>query len=261
MSFASREADPERGIIGNDELCRAETLDRFDVIFHLAWSSVPSTASAETIERDVEFVEQLLTALARTGNPQLAFFSTGAVYGDAPADRDSVETDRPNPKGAYAEGKLVAESRILKFAERTGIPASVLRISNAYGSTGADRRQGVVPLLIEMARRDWEFVRAGNATKDYLHVDDLSSALLAIAGGALKSGIYNLASGEQRTLQQVIDAVGEIVGKPIRTSIGEASPWDVADNRLCAEKFGSATGWKAAVSFEEGVRRLVESPR
>ncbi|MFT5465142.1 MAG: UDP-glucose 4-epimerase [Verrucomicrobiales bacterium] len=255
--FASRE--PEDGMISNAELCRPDTLDKFDVVFHLAWSSVPSTASAEKTEQDLEFLEQLLAGLARTGNPQFAFFSTGAVYGDAPADRGSLETDEPQPFGSYAKGKLQAEKRILKFAERAGIPASVLRISNAYGSTGKDTRQGVIPLLIEMARRGWEFVRAGNSTKDYLHVDDLSSALRAVATGALNSGIYNIGSGENRSLQQVIDGVSAAVGKPIRHSEGVRSVWDVADNRLDSAKFQEATGWKAAMTFEEGVKRLVDS--
>ena len=266
----SRTADGD-AIRAFDELTDPAVIAGFDTVLHLAWSTVPKTAEEnpdQAASVDLPLLQRLLDSAAAAGKPSaqplhVVFFSTGAVYGNAPRDRGSVETDDPAPIGAYARGKWEAERLVGRFANAPGLRTTILRVSNAWGFPGnAGTPQGVIPHLIRAAIGNTTFMQwGGDVEKDYLHVDDLSRALLALFELPSGSGLFNLAAGRSYRLGEVIAIVEAITGSRIQVEPGEPLPWDVSRNRLSADHFRGTTGWKPQVSFENGIARLMDEIR
>jgi UDP-glucose 4-epimerase len=246
-----------------DSLLDPAVLAETDVIFHLAWSSLPATSEQQPgleEREDMPFLERLLSGLAAndaTRRVRLVFFSSGgAVYGNAPG-RPNREDDPCAPVGSYGRSKLAAEELIARRAARDGLRCTVLRISNPYGyPVPRNRAQGLIPHALRCAMEGQPLTLwgDGSAQKDFLYYTDFLSALELVLAGNL-DGTFNLGAGESHRVDQVIRLVEGEVGRPIALSRTPAPAWDVHDSRLSTRKFREATGWQPQVQLPEGIRR------
>jgi UDP-glucose 4-epimerase len=245
------------------DLISPPLLSDADVIFHLAWSSFPSTSEQHPdIEwrEDLPFLEKLLETMAAVPaarRPQLVFFSSGgAVYGNAPG-RPSRESDTCAPVGRYGRAKLAAETLIAARAERDGLDCTILRISNPYGyPVPRNRAQGLIPHALRCATDGQPLALwgDGSARKDFLYYTDFLSALEAVLGQRL-TGIFNICAGESHTVSEVIRLIETETSRSIALRYEPAPAWDVHDSCLDHTRFTAATGWQPQVRLTEGVRR------
>lgn len=246
-----------------DEISEPAKLATADVIFHLAWSSLPSTSEqhAGIEEReDLPRLEKLLAALARQpdpARPHFVFFSSGgAVYGNAPG-RPNKEPDPCQPIGRYGRAKLAAETLITGCATRHGLPCTILRISNPYGyPVPKSRAQGLIPHALRCATEGQALSLwgDGSARKDFLYYTDFLSALAAVVA-VRPVGIFNLSAGRSHSVREVIRTIEEQTGNTIALHTQPAPAWDVQDSRLDNRCLMAATGWSPQVPLAEGIRR------
>lgn len=242
--------------------------ERVDCILHLAWSTVPSTAEKNPgVEwaEDLPLLGDLLRTLARRAetagtSPRLIFFSTCAVYGE-PEEGDAPfeESCAPKPRGWYAAGKLAAEELVQRFSQECGVPSLILRVTNPYGFSQADQcMQGVLPAMVTAAQRGEVFRLWGDgrAMKDYLHVDDFTSAIDSVLKGG-QTGLLNVASGQSIALNDVIKEVEAATGRSLKLSRHEPSKWDVQAGRYSHSALTESSGWRPQVFFAEGIPRFV----
>ncbi len=261
VTLFSRQAGP--GFRALATLPDPTVLAGADVLFHLAWSSLPATSEqcpGMEQQHDLPFLEKLLSALAATPaarRPRLVFFSTGgALYGNAPG-RPNREDDACQPIGSYGRAKLAAEQLIAARAAQAGLQCTVLRISNPYGyPVPSNRTQGLIPhaLRCSVSGQPLTLWGDGSAQKDFLYYTDFLSALECVVRTHL-AGTFNLSAGESHRVDEVIRLVTAEVGRPITLQHIAAPAWDVHDSRLANDRFVSATGWQPQVSLVEGIRR------
>lgn len=226
-------------------------IERTDAIVHCAWSSLPLTAerNPESIRQfDLPLLQQLVTAV---GEKPFLFLSTAAVYGNT-AETPATEQFPPAPLGRYAAGKLEAEKLI---------PASgtVLRVSNLIGERCDPLRpQGILPRLIESARTGGEIMiwGDGNATKDYLHCNDLMDAISRVLESNLR-GTFNAASGTSASVLELIALVERLTGRSIAISHVPAYDWDVRHSKIDSSKLRAAAGWEPKYSVEDAVAEVI----
>ncbi len=190
----------------------ARRIAGFDAILHCAWSSVPFTAEKDpgsTASLDLPLLEKILEA---RGKVPLVFLSTAAVYGNT-GGAPATEETAPNPVGGYAAGKLLAEAALAGSA-------AILRVSNLIGERSDPQRpQGVLPRLIDAALRGGEITiwGDGHATKDYLHCNDLMSAIEKVLRSRL-NGTFNVASGFSASVLDLIAMVEEATERKVARS-------------------------------------------
>jgi UDP-glucose 4-epimerase len=235
-----------------------------DYVIHLAWSVLPATAEEDpgvAWREDLPLLERILSSLESlpsTRRPILAFFSSCAVYGEASPGRVLTEESRANPKSWYASGKLAAEQLIELYELRRGIRSLVLRVTNPYGYVQNQASpQGIIPALLRSAREDTEFSLWGSreTTKDYLHFDDLCSALRLLMEHR-STGVFNVASGESVSTDDLIRCVQDLLQVGIRVRDEPTREWDVVSGRYGNSAIKQATGWSPQVDLREGIRRL-----
>ena len=123
----------------------------------------------------------------------------------------------------------------------------ILRVSNVYGFPETDGPpQGVISRLIHAALENQTFHRWGADTeKDYLHIEDLATALSAAWEKQL-TGVYNLAQGQTFRLSELIKLIETKTNRetPINVTVNaEHVSWDVERNRVNPSKFIEDADW------------------
>jgi UDP-glucose 4-epimerase len=241
----------------------AEALAGHDVVIHLA-ALVPVPVS---IERPVDFAEnnvvntvRLLEAMRRSGVNSIVFSSSATVYGEPkhlPLREDEPVGLQSNPYGA---SKVAAEAFIAVYHRLYGLDATILRYFNPYGPNELCQPEThVVPNIIRAALKDlpvplyWE----GEQIRDYIYVEDLARAHTAVLG--LRGlNYFNVGSEKGVKVKDVLQVVTDILGHPLRIDQKGERPGDVPALYATAERLRKATGWRAEVGLEEGLRRTVE---
>ena len=202
----------------------------------------------------------LLDAMIRHGVENFIFSSTAAIFGQP----DYVPIDEAHPKrpiNPYGRSKWMVEQVLQDYDLAYGLKSVCLRYFNAAGAdpnarTGErhDPESHLIPLLLQVASgrrecaqvfgRDYD-TPDGTCIRDYIHILDLCTAhSLALANlTALgKSAVYNLGNGNGFSVQQVIDTVRQITGKPIPVIESARRAGDparlVADSALARRELG-----------------------
>jgi UDP-glucose 4-epimerase len=181
----------------------------------------------------------------------------GAIYGP----REEIpcrEVDQTHPISSYAITKLAVEKYLELFRHLHGLDYLVFRFSNPYGGDqGGVGVQGVVTTFLHRLLRGGplEVWGDGSVTRDFLHVDDAITAVLASLDYHGPHRIFNVGSGVGVTISELVEVISRVTGRGVRTSFtpGRAAdvPWNVLDSSRALEEWG----WAPTVPLEEGIER------
>ena len=205
---------------------------------------------------------QLLRAMLATGVNKFVFSSTCATYG-TPATLPIVETMPQAPINPYGQTKLDVENALKAVARAYGLSFAAFRYFNAAGaaedgSIGEDHtpETHLIPLAFDAAtgRRPQLDIYGtdyptpdGTCLRDYVHVDDLSRAHIAVFDHLANAGtalFYNLGSGRPTSIREVIRAVEKVTGRTIKVVEGPRRPGDPAALYADSSKAQRELGWK-----------------
>jgi len=254
---------------------RAATLrDRPDAIVHLAAvSSVRTAAEAPALTWRVNFVGtravlEAARALARARGapPRVILVGSGQVYGAASPGAPPFDERAPlRPRSPYDWTKASADRLGAAHAARG---ADVLRL-RPFNHTGPGQASDFVASSfarqlaeIELGLRPPE-LKVGNleSVRDFLDVDDVIDAYLALLAPGAASGVYNVASGSGVSGRALLErllaassarpriAVDPTRVRPTDVSVGDAS------------RLRAATGWAPRRALTDTLGRLLDDWR
>jgi UDP-glucose 4-epimerase len=205
----------------------------------------------------------LLEAMRRRGVKEIVFASSSSVYGEP--DSIPVGEDAPlRPVSVYGASKASCESLIHAYTKLYGLRAVVLRYANIVGPR---MRHGVIWDFIVKLRGnpvELEVLGDGSQVRSYIHVSDaVEATLTAWTRGGEGHQVYNVASEDWITVDEVADIVVEAMGlkevrkiyKPVLHGVGW--PGDVKRIALKIDRMKSI-GFKPRMSSREAVRTAVE---
>lgn len=218
-----------------------------DLVLHAAGTaSVGGSLSAplEDFQAAVLTWANLLENVRKSGvRPLVVFPSSAAVYGSP--DTLPVAEDAPvNPVSPYGFHKAACELIAREYAECFGLNVLVCRLFSLFGPR---QRRLLVWEIFEHLRGPEPTVRlqgTGLETRDYLHIDDLASALLALAAHpafAEASGtarLINLGSGQETSVLDLARWMSALQGgdKPVaclgHDRPGNPARWSADTRRL-----------------------------
>lgn len=244
------------GDIANDtDVDRAFVVARPDWIFHLAAHGAYSfqTSIVAMSHSNVVGMATILAAAERHGCVVLINTGTSSEYGDC--DHAPREDEPPRPNSDYAATKAAASWLCLR-ARRRGVPVTTLRLYSAYGQFEEERR--LVPTLLRAALAgEWPPLADPSVVRDYVYVEDVVDAYIAAASSPLHSPIYNVASGVQTSLAEVVERVREVFSIRVEPVWGgyPRRAWDtqvwVGEPALIRTELG----WQATTNLTEGMAR------
>ena len=243
-------------IANGDDIERAFASARPEWIFHLAAHGAYSfqTNLVGMARSNVLGMATILAAAERHGCTVLINTGTSSEYGDR--DHAPREDEPPRPNSDYAVTKAAA-TWLCQRARDRGVPVTTLRLYSAYGPFEEERR--LMPTLIRAALTG-RFPPLADATvvRDYVYVEDVVDAYIATASAPNRSPIYNVATGIQTSLAQIVEtaaAVFSISDEPVWGGYPKRA-WDttvwVGDPALIR----SELGWQATTRLSDGMARM-----
>ena len=243
---------------------RAVTEWRADAIVNFAAESHNSRAivdPAAFVRTNVLGTQLLLEAARRSGGLRFHHISTCEVYGDLALDSDERFTEESpyRPRTPYNASKAGADMIVRAYFETFGLPVTISNCSNNYGPY--QHPEKVIPLFTTNALDDQPLpiYRHSENRREWLHVDDHCRAIeLVLLRGAIGE-TYNVGSGDERSVEQIADAVLAATGKPasLKTTV-EDRPGHDRRYLLDHAKIERELGWRPTIGFEDGLRATVD---
>jgi UDP-glucose 4-epimerase len=211
--------------------------ERIDAVMHFAAYCYVGESVTDPMKyyfNNVVATLHLLQAMRDAGVRRFIFSSTCATFG-VPATLPIHEKLPQAPINPYGQTKLDIEQVLKALAVAHGLSFAVFRYFNAAGaaedgSIGEDHapETHLIPLAIDVATGRRPHLQLfgidyptpdGTCLRDYVHVDDLSRAHIAACTRLDAPGtqlFYNLGTGRPTSNREVIAAVEEITGRPVR---------------------------------------------
>ncbi len=205
---------------------------------------------------------ELLLAMKQAGVRRFVFSSTCASYG-IPQSMPITEDSPQYPINPYGQTKLDVENMLLACAQADGLSSAAFRYFNAAGAAedgqigeDHDPETHLIPLAIQaaMGKRDALTIFGndydtpdGTCLRDYIHVDDLSRAHIAVFEKLEAPGqclFYNLGTGVPVSVLEIIRTIEAVSGKKVPSQVGPRRAGDppvlYADNSKAMRELG----WK-----------------
>jgi nucleoside-diphosphate-sugar epimerase len=224
---------------------------------HMAWYAVPGKYWTAPENLDcVAMSLSLAQALADSGCKRLVGIGSCFEY-DWDYGFLSEDVTPLRPRTLYGVCKNATREILQAYCERRSVEFAWARIFYLYGP-GEVKERLVPSVILAVLNGQTAKCTEGQQIRDYLHVDDVASALWAVAESDLV-GPVNVGSGEPVKVRSLVETLGGILeaGEKIIFGALPANPAEppllVADVR----RLKSRTGWEPVFGLDEGLRRTV----
>ncbi|HEB75847.1 MAG TPA: NAD-dependent epimerase/dehydratase family protein [Nitrospirae bacterium] len=272
-------------VLDNLSTGRKENLHEFDVEFHEGdirdatlveklISSVDSVIHLAADTRVMESIENpdynfdvnvvgtynLLRAARNKGIERFVFASTGgAILGDI--DPPVHEGIVPRPISPYGASKLFAEGYCSAFAGSYDMRTVALRFSNVYGPRSY-HKGSVVAAFYKRIINGLPLIVYGDGTqtRDYVYVDDICEAIYLSLSGEHGGKVYQLGSGKETSINELIKEIKEVVGKDYNVDVQYESfrKGEIRKNYADISNAKRTLGFDSKVKLKDGLRRTWE---
>ncbi|MBP1150398.1 NAD-dependent epimerase/dehydratase family protein [Methylocaldum sp. RMAD-M] len=242
----------------------AAALEGCDICFHLISTTLPKSSNADPVfdvESNLLGTVRLLTHAVKTSVKKVVFVSSGGTVYGTPVQVPIPETHPNNPICSYGITKLTIEKYLGLFHQLHDLDYAVLRIANPFGERQRTHAsQGAVAVFLGKALRGSpiEIWGDGSVIRDYIHINDVVSAMLSVLDYSGPEHVFNIGSGHGLSLNEVLDAIERVTHRPTLRRYVAGRPFDVPASVLCIERAKLLLGWTPAVSFEDGLARFAD---
>ena len=187
--------------------------------------------------------------------------STDEVYGDLPLDRPDLLFTEETPihtSSPYSSSKASADLMVLAYRRTYGLPVTISRCSNNYGSYQFPEK--LIPVVFSKAIKDEAIPVYGNGAnvRDWIHVHDHNVGVDLIVRNGKDGEVYNLGGHSERDNLTVVKTILKQLGKPesLITFVQDRAGHDLryAIDSTKAEK---ELGWDRTYTFEDGIKETI----
>jgi len=212
---------------------------------HLAWQGLPDYSLSQcrvNLDASLRLIEGLVAAKVE----RIVVAGSCWEYGEA---RGAVaENLKGVGCGVFAATKLALLSVLESVAQTTPLKYRWARLFFCYGP--GQRAQSLIPHCHAAFAADrLPEIRSPNSAHDFVHVDDVARALLAIAEHEGQSGVFNVGTGKPTTVGGLANRVAAHFGRPALFSSPTPDTGFWADTTRTAK----VTGWRSEISLQDGL--------
>lgn len=238
-----------------------------EYVFHLAAEAIVGDVlehPRSSFESNIQGTWNVLEACRTLPRlRQVLVASTDKAYGIHP-DLPYTESCSLNADHPYDVSKACADMLARTYFQTYQLPCRVIRCGNIYGPGDFHRSRLIPDTIISALKQVPLRLRSdGSFTRDYIFVEDVVTAYLALAaldGPSRREDVaFNVSTDEPVRVDKVCELVHQIIGRdqpePLRLN---AATHEIPHQTLTSVKARAATGWKPRVSLKEGLQRTIE---
>jgi UDP-glucose 4-epimerase len=235
-----------------------------DGLFHMA--ALRITACAENPQEAMEVMltgtHNVLQTVVEKKVGRLLYASSASVYGLADVFPTNELHHAFNNRTLYGTAKMAGEGMARSFADMYGLNYIALRYFNVYGP-----RMDIYGKYTEVLIRWLDKIEAGEPplifgdgtqTMDLVYIDDVTDANIVAMESDVSDEVFNVASGTETSLLGLLEVLLQVTGSTLKPEFRPARSVNPVPRRLAdTKKAENMLGFKAEVSVEEGLRRLI----
>jgi UDP-glucose 4-epimerase len=231
-----------------------------DFVIHLAAKTrIPDSFIDPDLYFDINVTgtRNMLTASHAVGIRKFVFSSSSSIYGNNPIPHKPFH--KPDPLNYYAMTKLFGEQLCKQYKNVFGLNYNVLRFFTVYGDEQpSDDTNGLmISRFYRMANENAPLTVHGDGEyrRDYIHVSDVARACIASMESKVKSEIFNVGTGENVSVNQVVEILREFFPK-LEIEYQEKPKGYASETLADIFKASKLLGWHPSISVENGIREL-----
>jgi UDP-glucose 4-epimerase len=243
---------------------------RPDIVFHLAAQmDVRRSIEDPAFDAGINVVGTInvLEASRLAGVGRVVNTSTGgAIYGEVDV-MPTPESVPPRPMSAYGQSKFCAEAYCGWYERLYGLSSVILRYGNVYGPRQDPHGEaGVIAIFCGklIAGERPKIFGDGRQTRDYAYVGDIVAANLAAAAHPEAYGAYNIATGVESSVLEVVAALREAAGVgegELEPEFAPARAGELQRSSLDVTRARAELGFSAETDLVSGLRSTLEWAR
>lgn len=211
-----------------------------------------------TVATNILGTQHVIDALrASAPGCRVLLASSADVY--RPGVRPHREDGPTGPSNVYGLSKLTSEL-ILRFAAEDGAVEGVAaRFFNVYGP--GETNPHLIPEIVGQVKQGTRTLHLGNLAprRDYVFVEDVAAVVAALMDHAPAGTVVNVGSGRSYSAQQVVELVGNLLGRPLDVAVDPARvrPTDRANLQADVGLLQALVPGACATPLAEGLRQLL----
>ena len=245
----------------------ASLLDGVSHVFHLAAQAGvrKSWGRDFTIytQNNVEASQQLLEACVGRPLHRFVYASSSSLYGDnvsIPMREDAL----PQPVSPYGVTKLAAEQLCYLYHVNHRVPTTSVRYFTVYGPRQRPDMAFNKFIRASLTGAAITLYGDGEQTRDFTYVEDAVAATMAAGDRGVPGRAYNIGGGSRVTVNQVLDIIGRVAGKPLAVRREPAQKGDMRDTYADTTLARTDLGFNPSATLEQGIeaeyRWMASSP-
>jgi UDP-glucose 4-epimerase len=236
---------------------------RPDVVFHFAAQIDVRKSVADTpLDAMINVVGTInvLEAALKVGARVVNSSTGGAIYGEGriiPAPEDHPA----EPEAPYGQSKFAAEGYLELYRRLHGLSTISLRYGNVYGPRQDPLGEaGVIAIFCGKLLDGSKPTVFGDGlqTRDYVYVGDVVAANLA-AAESQATGPFNIGTGRQSTVLDLVEALGQIAGREFEVEMAPERPGEVRHIALDFTRAREELGYEPKVDLREGLELTLQA--
>lgn len=246
--------------IASDEFEEVLRDARPDGVIHLAAQPSVKVSTDEPLldlDKNGGGMIRLLRTAEQIGVQNIVFASSGATYG-TPVELPITERTPQHPESPYGATKLLGE-HYLHFWRARGVRSTILRYGNVYGPRQDPHGEaGVIAIFVKRmldrqpVRIDWD----GEQQKDYVFATDVARANVMALLQADNETLC-IGTGLGTSVNTIYRSIADELGYEVPIIHAEKRPGDIYRAWFDCSHAAEVLGWRAEVSFSEGVRQTI----
>ena len=253
-----------KGDIRSPDACIKATKGMDFVLHQAALRSVPKSMNNPQDYNEVNIggTLNMLEASRRSKVKRFVFASSSSVYGEVNKFPEN-EGFLPQPISPYALTKLAGEHYCRIFSRHYGLSTVSLRYFNVFGPRQSldDEYAVVIPKFITcmLNNKMPPIFGTGGQSRDFTFVTNVAEAnFLAAKKQHLNGEVFNIASGKDYTIIELVKVLNKILKKDIKPKFLEPRPGDVFRTLSDLSRSKRILGFSPKVDFIKGLNITVE---
>ncbi len=265
LSTGSRKNLNPKAVFYEEDIRHTDALDRIfadeqvQIVFHeAAQTLVPYSMEhpKEDAELNIMGLINVLDMCRKYHVEKIIFSSSAAVYGDNL--NVPLKEDQPlMPTSFYGLTKVTAEKYIQLYHDVFGLSYAILRYSNVYGERQGSHGEGGVVYVFSKALaqgKNLTIFGDGEQSRDFIYVKDVARANIKAMDAAVPSGIYNVSTAIETTINALKEILLYFSRVPVQVSYADARGGDIYRSALDNTAAKQVLQWKPATKLLQGLQ-------
>lgn len=244
------------------DLCETSIIDKIpqiDCFVHLAnLVYVPASYEDPAKFYRVNYLTTLnALEICRKWNAKLVYISS-YIYG--PPQYLPVDESHPVcPFNPYAQTKVICEKLCEGYQRDFGVKIAIMRPFNLYGV--GQKGMLLIPEIITQLKEGKSKIqlKAASPRRDYVNVIDVARAIKLCAETKCPIGPYNVCSGESVSVREITEIINRYMRQKVEFTFSASDRPNEVDETRGAYNNLKSLGWEPSISFEAGIKAIIES--